>query len=78
MDIEWGKDGIDNKIYILQARPETVKSQNKKGQVQTNCPVVLKSPRVVILLEIFSLKMFVFWVFLQNTKLESANFSSSP
>lgn len=27
MDIEWGKDGIDNKIYILQARPETVKSQ---------------------------------------------------
>ena len=27
MDIEWGKDGIDGKIYILQARPETVKSQ---------------------------------------------------
>ncbi|WP_302431027.1 PEP/pyruvate-binding domain-containing protein, partial [uncultured Sutterella sp.] len=26
MDIEWGKDGTDGKIYILQARPETVKS----------------------------------------------------
>ncbi|ENO89613.1 phosphoenolpyruvate synthase [Thauera linaloolentis] len=28
MDIEWGKDGIDGKLYILQARPETVKSQD--------------------------------------------------
>jgi pyruvate,water dikinase len=27
MDIEWGKDGIDGKLYILQARPETVKSR---------------------------------------------------
>jgi pyruvate,water dikinase len=27
MDIEWGKDGTDGQIYILQARPETVKSQ---------------------------------------------------
>ncbi|MGZ5891114.1 MAG: phosphoenolpyruvate synthase [Caldimonas sp.] len=26
MDIEWGKDGVDGKLYILQARPETVKS----------------------------------------------------
>jgi pyruvate,water dikinase len=26
MDIEWGRDGIDGKLYILQARPETVKS----------------------------------------------------
>ncbi len=33
MDIEWGKDGIDGKIYILQARPETVKSQ-AHGQVE--------------------------------------------
>ena len=31
MDIEWGKDGLDGQIYILQARPETVKSQ-QKGQ----------------------------------------------
>ena len=27
MDIEWGKDGRDGELYILQARPETVKSQ---------------------------------------------------
>ena len=27
MDIEWGKDGVDGRLYILQARPETVKSQ---------------------------------------------------
>jgi len=29
MDIEWGKDGGDGKLYILQARPETVKSQQQ-------------------------------------------------
>ncbi len=28
MDIEWGKDGVDGELYILQARPETVKSQS--------------------------------------------------
>ena len=33
MDIEWGKDGVDGLLYILQARPETVKSQ-AKGQVE--------------------------------------------
>ncbi|HCC72455.1 MAG TPA: phosphoenolpyruvate synthase [Methylophilaceae bacterium] len=31
MDIEWGKNGLDGKIYILQARPETVKSQSKNA-----------------------------------------------
>lgn len=31
MDIEWGKDGEDGKLYILQARPETV--QSRKSQV---------------------------------------------
>ena len=34
MDIEWGKDGRDGKLYILQARPETVKSQQKATDVQ--------------------------------------------
>ena len=34
MDIEWGRDGIDGKIYILQARPETVKSQQGNHDVQ--------------------------------------------
>ena len=29
MDIEWGRDGEDGKLYILQARPETVKSQSE-------------------------------------------------
>ncbi|MBT6818667.1 MAG: phosphoenolpyruvate synthase [Nitrosomonadales bacterium] len=29
MDIEWGRNGLDGKLYILQARPETVKSQNQ-------------------------------------------------
>ena len=33
MDIEWGRDGIDGKLYILQARPETVKS-HAEGKVE--------------------------------------------
>ncbi len=34
MDIEWGKDGVDGKLYILQARPETVKSQEGHERLQ--------------------------------------------
>ncbi|MBV2180266.1 MAG: phosphoenolpyruvate synthase [Castellaniella sp.] len=34
MDIEWGRDGVDGKLYILQARPETVKSQQSHHDVQ--------------------------------------------
>jgi len=34
MDIEWGRDGNDGKIYILQARPETVKPQQSGNDVQ--------------------------------------------
>jgi pyruvate,water dikinase len=30
MDIEWAKDGTDGKLYVLQARPETVKSRKKE------------------------------------------------
>ena len=33
MDIEWGKNGLDGKLYILQARPETVKSQESLSNV---------------------------------------------
>jgi len=33
MDIEWGRDGLDGKLYILQARPETVKSQSDHSLV---------------------------------------------
>jgi pyruvate,water dikinase len=29
MDIEWAKDGVDGKLYVLQARPETVKSRKR-------------------------------------------------
>jgi len=32
MDIEWGRDGQDGKLYILQARPETVQSQEAAGE----------------------------------------------
>eukprot|EP00038_Savillea_parva_P009013 m.180659 g.180659 ORF g.180659 m.180659 type:complete len:796 (+) comp15064_c0_seq1:78-2465(+) len=34
MDIEWGKDGNDQKLYILQARPETVQSQITTAKIQ--------------------------------------------
>ena len=34
MDIEWGRDGIDGRLYILQARPETVKSRESSGKQQ--------------------------------------------
>ncbi len=34
MDIEWGKDGRDGRLYILQARPETVKSQFSASVVE--------------------------------------------
>lgn len=30
MDVEWAKDGLNGKLYILQARPETVKSRDNK------------------------------------------------
>lgn len=33
MDIEWGKNGVDDKLYILQARPETVKSQESATNI---------------------------------------------
>ncbi|XAS77507.1 phosphoenolpyruvate synthase [Dermatophilaceae bacterium Sec6.4] len=34
MDIEWGKDGIDGNLYVLQARPETVKSRQNGSMLQ--------------------------------------------
>jgi pyruvate,water dikinase len=34
MDIEWGKDGQDGQLYILQARPETVQSRRSAGSIQ--------------------------------------------
>jgi pyruvate, water dikinase len=34
MDIEWAKDGIEDKLYIVQARPETVQSRRDQGKLQ--------------------------------------------
>jgi pyruvate,water dikinase len=35
MDIEWAKDGVTQQLFILQARPETVKSQGEKNVLET-------------------------------------------
>ena len=34
MDIEWGKDGVDGRLYILQARPETVVSRSSANVIR--------------------------------------------
>ncbi|HTK19470.1 MAG TPA: phosphoenolpyruvate synthase [Mucilaginibacter sp.] len=39
MDFEWAKDGRSGQLYLIQARPETVHSQDKKLQVKT-CRIV--------------------------------------
>ena len=46
MDIEWGKDGLDGKLYILQARPETVKSQSA-GKAEYRYKLKGKGPVLV-------------------------------
>ncbi len=48
MDIEWGKDGTDGLLYILQARPETVKSQSK-GKVEQRYKLKANQARGAIL-----------------------------
>ena len=35
MDIEWARDGVDGKLYVLQARPETVASRREGAVVET-------------------------------------------
>jgi len=45
MDIEWAKDGLDGKLYIVQARPETVRSREsgnvmEQFQLQGNADIV--------------------------------------
>ena len=34
MDIEWAKDGVDGKLYIVQARPETVRSREDSQTIE--------------------------------------------
>ena len=50
MDIEWGKDGVDGKLYILQARPETVKSQSA-GKVEQRFKLKGDTSKNVVLAE---------------------------
>ena len=35
MDVEWAKDGLENRLYIVQARPETVQSTRERGSIKT-------------------------------------------
>ncbi len=35
MDIEWAKDGLDGQLYIVQARPETVRSNEEANVIET-------------------------------------------
>lgn len=44
MDIEWAKDGVDQQLYIVQARPETVQSQKTQTQVITRYHLLKKGP----------------------------------
>jgi pyruvate,water dikinase len=46
MDIEWGKDGVDGKLYILQARPETVKSQESRTDSLTRYRLTGKGTKI--------------------------------
>ncbi len=50
MDIEWGKDGQDGKLYILQARPETVKSQ-AEGKIEQRYRLTGDRAKNVVLAE---------------------------
>ena len=47
MDIEWGKDGGDGQLYILQARPETVKSQ-MAGKVEHRYKLKNSTDRTIV------------------------------
>jgi pyruvate,water dikinase len=47
MDIEWGKDGSDGLLYILQARPETVKSQ-MGGKVEHRYKLKNSTDRTIV------------------------------
>ena len=51
MDVEWGRDGVDGRLYVLQARPETVRSQEAAGELRryrlTSTSPVLASGRAI-------------------------------
>lgn len=49
MDTEWGLDGRNNKLYILQARPETVESQKTKEIIETYVNLVPEGQRKLLI-----------------------------
>jgi hypothetical protein len=51
MDIEWAKDGVTGELFVVQARPETVRSRLKEGWLTTvsiggHGPVVLEGTAI--------------------------------
>ena len=46
MDIEWAKDAVDGKLYIVQARPETVASRKEAGMLETYTLKAMAQPLV--------------------------------
>ena len=47
MDIEWAKDGLDGKIYILQARPETIHSAHPEKKTQITEYTITHKPNII-------------------------------
>ena len=44
MDIEWAKDGLDGQLYIVQARPETVRSNEQANVIEMQQPQEEEDP----------------------------------
>jgi len=47
MDIEWAVDGLENKLYIIQARPETVHSLSTSAGTLARYRITSSNPRVI-------------------------------
>lgn len=48
MDIEWAKDGVDGKLYIVQARPETVKSREVNPRIRTQYMLSKEKSEIIV------------------------------
>lgn len=48
MDLEWAKDGVDGKLYIVQARPETVKSREVNSRMRTQYALSKEKRKVIV------------------------------
>lgn len=49
MDIEWGRDGVDDQLYILQARPETVQSRSASTLERYTMPKAARADAEILL-----------------------------